>query len=121
MAFDPGILAKLIEHGARLRVRSALNPILWLCFFALVPMMTAATLLSPPYWLIVVGCAPSAVALFSYLFLLFFDRDKLQSEDFQIKKQSLEMVQQKGGPRLTEADLVEVISRPDRIKGDLNE
>lgn len=38
----------------------------------------------------------SLIAMFGFLFLLFFDRDKLQSEDYQIRKRSLEMMQQKG-------------------------
>jgi hypothetical protein len=44
-----------------------------------------------------------------FLFLLFFDRHKLQSEDFQLRKRSIELMEQKGdaGPRIIQS--VEVI------------
>lgn len=108
--------AKAIEAGARLYVRSALNPVLWLCAIITCPGLLAIILSSnPPMWLIILTCAPVATAIFGFMFLLFFDRDKLQSEDYQLKKRSLELIEEKGdpGPILISADEVEAIPEPE--------
>jgi hypothetical protein len=63
-------------------------------------------------WLVVLACSPVAAAIFGFLFLLFFDRDKLQSEDYQIRKRSLELIEQKGDTHSIDAATVEVIAGP---------
>jgi hypothetical protein len=55
---------------------------------------------------------PAATAVFGFLFLLIFDRDKLQSEEYQLKKISLELMQQKGEPSPSAIDLSKVIETP---------
>lgn len=65
-----------------------------------------------PWWLVLVGCAPVGVACFAYLYLLFYDRDKLQSEDYQIRKRSLELIGQKGGVSSAEAAQIELVVDP---------
>lgn len=97
---------RAIESGGRLRVQSALNPVLWLCGLITTPsVLVLAFSKAPPVWLIWLIIAPVAVAIFGFLFLLFFDRDKLQSEDYQLKKRSLELIEQKGmsGPIIDDA------------------
>jgi hypothetical protein len=85
---------KAMEAGGKLRVKSALNPILWLCLIISVP-GTAFAVQSEtqPIWLIILIFIPVSLAAIGFLFLLIFDRDKLQSEEYQIKKQSLEIYQ----------------------------
>jgi hypothetical protein len=90
------IFSKASESGGRLRVRSALNPILWLCGLISIPTLAAGAFHPIPPWVAVIGCSPVVAALFGFLFLLLFDRDKLQSEDFQLKKRTMELAQQKG-------------------------
>jgi hypothetical protein len=91
------IATKAIESGGRLKVQSALNPALWLCGIICIPALCVAGLASnPPWWIPWLILAPVALAAIGFLFLLFFDRDKLQSEDYQIKKMSLEIYEQKG-------------------------
>ena len=63
--------------------------------------------------IVAVGCAPVVVALFGFLFLLFFDRDKLQSEDYQLRKRTIELAQQKGEPHPIEINPKAVIENPD--------
>jgi len=109
------IVAKAIEAGRNLKVRSALNPILWLCALVTVPGLSIVTFSKdPPNWLIVLTCMPVTVAILGFLFLLLFDRDKLQSEDYQIKKRSLEIIEQKGdvAPMLIESGSLEVVPNP---------
>lgn len=108
-----GLAARVIEAGGKLTVRSALNPILWLCAIITIPGLLAVSLLTtPPIWLTWMICAPVGAAIFGFLFLLFFDRDKLQSENYQLKKRSLELIEQKGdaGPMVIDADKVEAVS-----------
>ena len=108
------IFSKAVESGGRLTVKSALNPILWLCGIITIPTLVAGAV-HPllPIWVIAIGCSPVVVALFGFLFLLFFDRDKLQSEEFQIRKRTIEMAQQKGDLMPWEINPNAIISNPD--------
>lgn len=94
------ILGRVIEAGGRIRVKSALNPILWICAIIGTPCFLVILVKDePPLFINCILCSVVGVALFGFLFLLFFDRDKLQSEDYQLKKRELEMVQEKGDVR----------------------
>src|SRR5947209_1078198 len=106
------ITAKVIEAGGRLTVRSALNPILWLCGIITIPALALIPFVGPLRTLFGwMAAAPVAAAIFGFLFLLFFDRDKLQSEEYQIRKRSLELIEQKGERAIPAVD-VEVITDP---------
>ena len=59
-----------------------------------------------PYFLAV------SVPTIGFFVLLFVDRDKLQSEDYQIRKQSLELIQEKGEPVPVDAKSIETIALP---------
>lgn len=108
------MFSKAVEAGGRLTVKSALNPILWLCGIITIPTLIAGVLYPElSTWIVAIGCAPVVVALFGFLFLLFFDRDKLQSEDYQIKKRTIELSQQKGDPYPLEINPKAAISNPD--------
>ncbi|MEW8050751.1 MAG: hypothetical protein AB2809_10270 [Candidatus Thiodiazotropha sp.] len=112
--FKQQVAAKAIESGGRLTVRSALNPILWMCGIVSVPAMIVAGLKdAPQWWLIAISAAPVTAALFGFFFLLIFDRDKLQSEDYQIKKRSLELMQQKGDISPIELKATPAIPNPE--------
>ena len=102
-----------MEAGGRLTVRSALNPILWLCGIITIPSLICFGLMNqPPGWLVWLAFAPVIAAIFGFLFLLLFDRDKLQSENYQIRKMQLEMIEEKGLPPI-EATAIEVIANPE--------
>lgn len=114
MSLRNTFVSRVIEAGGRLKVRSALNPVLWLCAIVSIPSLLFFTLMSsPPEWLIWMTFSPVITAIFGFLFLLFFDRDKLQSEEYQLKKRSLEMVEQKGDIQAVPADTLEIIENPD--------
>ena len=109
------IAAKVVESGGKLKVRSALNPILWLCGLISVPAVLVAPYVNPtPTWLIVLIFAPVTTAIVGFLFLLFVDRDKLQSENYQIQKQSLELIEQKGdaAPLIIDSNNLKAIPKP---------
>jgi hypothetical protein len=61
---------------------------------------------------LVVGFSPIVMAILGYGFLLIFDRDKLQSEDYQIRKRSLEMIEQSDGLRTIDPKDIQLIANP---------
>lgn len=111
----------MIRTGARhqssiegISVKSALNPVLWVCGLISVPAMIALGFMPNPSWVhITLAVAPVGVALFSFLFLMFRDPDRLQSESFQLRKQALELIEEKGSLSPIDATTIEVISNPD--------
>lgn len=108
------VFTRAVESGGKLLVKSALNPVLWLCAIITVPTLVAGAIRPQlPWWVIAIGVSPVVVALFGFLFLLLFDRDKLQSEEFQIKKRTIELAQQKGDPIPLPIDIEAVISNPE--------
>ena len=91
-----------------------MNPILWLCGLVTIPTVIVTSFLPiAPTWIVWLACAPVGVASFGFLFLLFFDRDKLQSESFQLRKQTLELIEEKGDIRVVDASTIEVITNPE--------
>jgi hypothetical protein len=66
----------LSQTVGKLRVKSALNPILWLCGIVVVPgiWMASRQQSGVPTWLIVLIFLPVSVAVLGFLV---FDRDKL--------------------------------------------
>lgn len=117
MPLMDSITRRAAEAGGRLRVRSALNPMLWLCAIVTLPLGGVCLRFDdPPPWLIVTAVLPVGVTVLGFLFLLLFDRDKLQSEDYQLRKRSLELIQEKGQPFPIAATSIEAISNPQVIR-----
>lgn len=116
--------ARAIDTGGKLTVRSALNPILWLCGIVTVPGLGAIPFIQPtPTWLVMVVCGPVVTAMGGFLILLFVDRDKLQSEEYQIRKQTLEYMHQKGQALPTPINDNDLYPPPERgrLLGDVTE
>ena len=108
------LMATLTDAGGRLRVRGALNPILWLCGVVAVPCIFALSWSSHPSPLIgIVLCAVVGTALIGFLWLLFFDRERLQSEDFIIRSRTIDLIEQKGSNKAIDAATVNAISQDD--------
>lgn len=67
-----------------------------------------------PFWLEILAIAPVALACIGFLFFMCFDRDKLQSESYQLRKRALEVIEEKGGSiQLLSADDLQLITNPD--------
>lgn len=110
------IASRAIQSGGRLKVQSALNPALWLCGIICIPALCVAGLSpDPPWWLPWLVLAPVALAGIGFLFLLVVDRDKLQSEDYQIRKLSLELYEQKGMAAPAELPVIEAPASPSGV------
>ncbi|PHS29650.1 MAG: hypothetical protein COA95_11620 [Methylophaga sp.] len=108
------IAARAIDAGGKLTVKSALNPILWLCAIVSIPgLCTIPFINTVPIWLIILICGPVVTAMLGFLILLTIDRDKLQSEEYQIRKQTLEYMQQKGQALPSLGNDAELITPPE--------
>jgi hypothetical protein len=113
------IAAKVIESGGKLSVKSALNPMLWLCAIITIPSLLAVPFIdSIPTWMIILIIAPVLTSILGFFFLLIFDRDKLQSEEYQLKKKSMELIQIKGQdqPSIVNYEQIAAIINPQIIK-----
>lgn len=116
------IAAKVVETGGKLSVKSALNPILWLCAIITIPSLIAAPFVDEtPVWLIILIVAPVITALLGFIFLLLFDRDKLQSEDYQLQKRSMDLIQIKGQekPQLVDTEKENGITNTEYLEVEL--
>ena len=102
----------LSSFVSKLRVRSALNPALWLCGIVFIPCATLASRFDngTPFWIKALMFGAVGLAAIGFLFLLFFDRDKLQSEEYQLQKQSLALIEEKDYP-LAVSQISKLLSR----------
>ncbi len=116
-----GNLAQMAAQ--RLHVKSALNPILWLCGIASPVCFVFAYLFYDVknilYLLIIAGISPIAVACIAYLGFAIFKPDKLQSEDYQIRSKTLQLIQQKGGKIKMPPTPLELIANPSTKNNDI--
>ncbi len=108
---DP-VAGRFLQAGGRLQVKSALNPCLWMCAIVTMPCLIAYVY-TECIALLFFAVAPVLITCIGFIYLLVHDRDKLQSEDFQIRKQSLELIYDKGLKAPIDAKAVERISNPD--------
>ena len=100
----------------RLHVRSALNPVLWLTAIATPVCFTAAYAFRFNglilYALIIVGCVPIAVAALGFFYFAIVEPGKLQSEDYQLRHETLQMIQQKSGQLIVETASLTAVTNP---------
>ena len=112
---------RIQETGGRLKVQSALNSLLWLCGLMTPAMLLAAKFITAFSMVFIVALMIAyAVTGLSYLFLLFTNPDRLQSEDYQIRKRSMEIMQQKGDLSPSYDDSVLVTGNPEYLTIDAN-
>lgn len=112
MSLREDLITRVREMGGRIKVRSGLNPILWLCGIITMPCLVVYGLKeNSSGWLLVFAVAPEATAILGFFFFMLFDRPYLQSEHFQIRKMELEMIEQKGLPPV-DPNTVDVIPEP---------
>jgi hypothetical protein len=108
------LFAKLTESGGRLRVRNALNPILWLSGLIAVPCFAVLLWNPTPHFIVpVILAVVVGTAVLGFLFLLVFDRDRLHSEEYLIKNRTLDLIEDKGSRKAIDAATVTAISQAD--------
>lgn len=108
------IAAKVLETGGGLRVRGTLNPVLWLYGLTSSSMIGGAYLI-PQYAILFIIALLSvlSVAVLSFIYLLFKSPDRLQSEEYQIRKRTMEIMQEKGHPPMLDVSSTSVSTNPE--------
>ncbi len=99
--FGIDALRVLVREGlASIRHRTAVQPLLWLCGTLSLGCFIVAGI-TKDIWLqhglFCVGLVPVGLFVFAYVYFMFKDPDRLHSEDFQLKRRSLTIVESKGG------------------------
>lgn len=100
----------------KLHVRSALNPALWLCAIA-TPTCLLFTYIFKDVpevrvWLLAGGLLPVAIACVGFIGFAIYRPEKLQSEEYQIRHESLQLIQQKSGRIAISPTSIEAIANP---------
>lgn len=114
------LLENLGQHSqsaaTKLHVKSALNPLLWLTGIATPLCFGGAYIFrefSPIFEILALtGVLPIAVTCLGFCYFALFKPEKLQSEDFQIRHESLQLIQQKSGEIAILASSLEQIVNP---------
>ena len=113
MLEDVGQLAQ--RAAQRLQVRSALNPMLWLCGIATPLCFCAAYLFQADEilrnWLVIAGLVPVGVTCLGFVGFALFRPEKLQSEDYQLRHESLQLIQHKAGRLQLPPTSIEAIAK----------
>jgi hypothetical protein len=112
MSLREELITRVRDVGGRIKVRSGLNPMLWLCAIITTPCLVVYGFKpDASNWILLFAVAPEAAAILGFFFFMIFDRPYLQSEQFQIRKMEIEMIEQKGLPPV-DPNTVDVISEP---------
>ena len=99
-AFWERVTGSARSAASRLRVKSALNPMLWLCAIISLPCFGFAWFARGVEPLATVltgaGLLPVIVTCIMAGYFAVFRPDKLQSEEYQIRHETLELIKKKG-------------------------
>ncbi len=96
-------------------VRTAINPLLWLVGLTTPVAFILAAIIGDQLIRLILICfaaVPVVVTLVVYVVFMFCDPDRLQSEEYRIKKRALQILYKKGGS----ADIVDVVNQVARIE-----
>lgn len=106
------------DAAVRLQVRSALNPLLWLCAICTPLTFLYAYFSNGPTQvaLLVIGSLPVVCACGAYIYWMIVAPDRLHSEDYQLRRQALQMIHEKGGRAGVLASSVIAITNPNAAK-----
>jgi hypothetical protein len=111
--------------AGRLRVKSALNPMLWLCGIISLPCLFGAYAAhgNEPIATILAICGATPIGVTCLLagYFAAFRPDKLQSEDYQIRHEALELIKEKGSQLEIAQSSLEVIANPPLLPSPGNE
>jgi hypothetical protein len=110
-------MAQVAQSAAeRLQVRSALNPALWLCAISAPLCLGFAYLFRDVpevrNWLLAGGLVPIGVACLGFVCFAILRPEKLQSEEYQLRHESLQLIQQKSGRIALNPASIEAIANP---------
>ena len=110
------IAANAQSAATNLRVKSALNPMLWLCGIVSIPSFLISYFahgIEPlATALVFIGGAPIVGTILGFLYFMIAAPEKLQSEDYQIRHETLALIKEKGTTVAIAPSSLEVIANP---------
>src|SRR6478736_4631073 len=93
-------ISRAQSAAASLRVRSALNPMLWMCAIVSLPCLILSYLAHGhepmSTILVLLGAIPIVFTVLGFAYFAVAAPEKLQSEDYQLRHETLELIKQKG-------------------------
>ena len=94
------VIKSAINRAGVIRVRNAINPLLWLSPVSAIICWTAAYVFRDDqilkYGFAGLGALPIIASIVGYFLYFFLDRDRLQSEEFVLKERALQLRYRKG-------------------------
>ena len=110
------VVRSAIDRAGVIRVRNAINPLLWLCAISAPICWTAAYMFRDnsilKYGFAGLGALPIVASIVAYFLYFFLDRDRLQSEEFVLKERALQLRYRKGAS----AEVVDTAREPVRTE-----
>ena len=109
--------SKLTEQVSSIKVKNVVDMPMFYGLFTLV-LGSISSIFSPYEWVsIVIFCCGSiliAISIFGYVFFSFKNPDYLRSEQYQLKKQSLEILGDKDNLLPVDAENIVLITNPEK-------
>ncbi|PVZ87920.1 hypothetical protein C9426_09990 [Serratia sp. S1B] len=106
--------ARIQSSIENISVKNVMNPLLWLCGLVTIPCLVIIANSDSPHWIVqLLAAAPVMVVLFMYCYFAIHSPDRLQSENYQLRKQALDLIEEKGSLAIVDSSSIEVISNPD--------
>lgn len=112
-------LDRLVQKGLTrietVKVRTAVNPLLWLTGLTLpicLALMLSLDDRSIRLGLLALAAIPVLASVVAYFVLLFRDPDRLQSEEYRIRQRALQILYRRGHS----ADIVDIATQRPRIE-----
>lgn len=106
-----------------IKVSSALNPCLWLCVVATPLGLYGAVNSTPPVQTVCLAIASIPLLTFAvgFLYFMVLNPDKLRSEQYELKKMALELIEEKGGRIPMSSSSVEAIANTEFVNREEDE
>ena len=118
------VVRSAIDRAGVIRVRNAMNPLLWLSpISATICWIAAYVFRDDPilkYGFAGLGGLPILASVVAYFLYFFLDRSRLQSEEFLLKERALQLrYRQKGGAEIVDAEreIVQTDKLPTGFRG----
>jgi hypothetical protein len=102
------VVRSAIDRAGVIRVRNAMNPLLWLSSISAPVFLAAAYVFRDDavlkYCFAGLGGLPLLASILAYFLYFFLDRDRLQSEEFVLKERALQLRYRQGAnPEIVDA------------------
>jgi hypothetical protein len=112
------IAAKAQSAASQLRVKSALNPMLWMCGIVSLPCYVLAYFSYASGFhdlgmaFVYIGSVPIVGTVLGFFYFGIVSPEKLQSEEYQLRHETIELIKQKGSAIEISPSSLEAIANP---------